>query len=107
MANKYKAKKCTVDGITFDSKKEAKRYGELKLLVRAGEISHLELQPDFEVAINGKHICNYKADFGYVDVKTKEVIIEDVKSVATSQISTYRLKKKLVEAIYQIEIKEV
>lgn len=46
---KYKNKKVTLDGIVFDSKKEARRYGELSMLQRAGEISDLELQKEFEL----------------------------------------------------------
>ena len=51
--NKYKAVKTTIDGITFDSKREAKRYTELKLLEKSGMITHLELQPKYDIIING------------------------------------------------------
>jgi hypothetical protein len=54
--NKYGATKTTIDGITFDSKKEAQRYCELRLLQKAGEITHLELQPAFRLAIDGRPV---------------------------------------------------
>jgi len=100
--NKYNAKKTTVDNITFDSKKEAVRYQELKLLERAGEIHFLKLQPKFSIDVYGEHICNYFADFAYI--VDENIIYEDVKGVKTP---VYRIKKKLVEAIYGIEITEV
>lgn len=101
--SKYKAVKTVVDGITFASKKEAKRYSELLILQRAKVISELELQPPFKVAVNGRHICTYKADFCYRE-KSGCYVVEDVKGVKTP---VYSLKKKLVEAIYGIEIVEI
>ncbi len=101
--SKYKAVKTEVDGITFDSKREAARYMELVLLERAGEISHLELQPSFVCMVNGHKICTYKADFRYFSASKS--IVEDVKGVKTP---VYRLKKKLVEALYPgVKIQEV
>ena len=67
--SKYKAVKTTIDGITCDSKKEAKRYTELKLLEKSGHITHLELQPEYQITINGAKICKYKADFRYFTVR--------------------------------------
>jgi len=101
--NKYKAIKTVVEGITFDSKKEARRYLQLKLLVRAGAITDLELQPKFDLMVNGTKCGFYKADFRYVDVSLNKVIIEDVKGMKTP---VYNLKKKLIKAIYGIEIFE-
>ena len=93
--NKYNAQKTMVDGILFDSKREAARYMQLMLLERAGKISHLELQPVYECVVNGKKICSYRADFRYF---TKDRnIVEDVKGFITPM---FKLKKKLVEAIY-------
>ncbi len=93
----------TVDGIVFASIKEANRYGELKLMQDYGEIAHLELQPKFPLEVCGTVVANYIADFRYVDCRGKNTIIEDVKGVRTP---VYKLKKKLVEAIYDIRIKE-
>ena len=93
----------TVDGIVFASKKEATRYGELKLLQKNGNIKKLELQPEFNCVVNGKKICGYIADFKYEN-SDSSVIIEDVKGFKTRM---YRLKKKLVEALHGIKITEV
>jgi hypothetical protein len=102
--NKFSAVRTTVDGITFASKREAARYGELKLLERAGEISRLSLQPEFVITINGVKICKYIADFRYVDPsrigprgQKGMIVVEDVKGVKTA---VYRLKKKMTEAFY-------
>lgn len=101
--HKYGAVATTVDGIRFPSKKEANRYRELKILEKAGQIFHLTLQPKFSIDINGVHICNYFADFQYLDADAKK-IVEDVKGVKTP---VYKLKKKLVKAIHGIDIVEV
>ncbi len=100
--SKYRAVKTEVDGILFDSKREAKRYSELKLLERAGEISGLQLQPEFPVTMNGKDICRYRGDFAYFTKKGR--VIEDAKGFRTP---IYKLKKKLVEAQFNVEIVEV
>ena len=96
--NKYRAVKTEVDGIVFDSKREAARYMELMLMQKAGEISHLELQPEFECRIDGKKICTYRGDFRYFTKKNS--VVEDVKSPYTAKNPVYRLKKKLVEALH-------
>lgn len=101
MRNKYKAIKTVVDGIKFDSKKEAARYRNLKLLERAGEITNLVLQPRFDLMVNGIKCGFYKADFQYL--RNHETITEDVKGVKTP---VYNLKKKLIKAIYNIDIFE-
>lgn len=102
--SKYKAVKTVVDDITFDSKKEAKRYGELKMMEKAGLISDLLLQPGFVIFIKGKKICEYRADFEYWEQGQR--VIEDVKSETTRKLPVYRLKKKMFEAAYGIKIKE-
>ena len=101
---KYRAIKTEVDGIMFDSKKEANRYVELKEKLNAGIIQDRKLQPEFDCVINGKKFCTYKADFEYLLVdetgpqgQIGYYIVEDVKGFKTS---TYRLKKKLVEALH-------
>jgi len=105
---KYGNKKVTIDGITFHSKGEGDRYLGLKLLQKQGIIEHLELQPAYKIVINGHHICTYKADFRYSDKERGCFVVEDFKSVATAKNSTYRLKKKLVEAqYYPVKIVEV
>lgn len=101
MRNKYRAIKTIIDDITFDSKKEARRYVELKLLVKAGVISDLKLQPRFDLIINGCKCGFYKADFDYIENGKR--VTEDVKGMKTP---VYNLKKKLIKAIYGIEIFE-
>jgi hypothetical protein len=102
--NKYHAKKTMVGDLLFDSGKEACRYRELLLLCAAGEISCLERQPRYPLIVNGKKIGEYRGDFRYTECATGKQITEDVKGVKTP---VYRLKKKLVKAIYQIDIIEV
>ena len=110
--NKYFNKKVIVDGIKFDSKKEAKRYNELKLLKKAGLIKEFELQKIFElqpkyINNNGEHIraITYKADFFYYDIKKEQYIVEDTKGYRTE---TYKLKKKLFEYVYpNLTIEEI
>ena len=106
--NKYNAKKTTVDGITFDSRKEADHYCELKLLQRAGVITDLRLQVPFELqpafTVNGKKIraIHYIADFMYQEGGV--YIVEDVKGRKTKE---YMLKRKMYAYRYGQEIKEV
>ena len=104
--NKYGAKRTEVDGITFDSKREAERYTELRNLERAGIIRDLELQPSFALIVNGHHCGFYRADFRYYDKEQEMTITEDAKSPAT-RTPLYRLKAKLVRALYGVDIQEV
>lgn len=90
MVSKYKNVKTVVDGIKFDSKKEAKRYGELKLLEKARKIAGLHLQPRLTCSINGVKICDYRADFLYRKVGEVQFTYEDCKGTKTA---VYRLKK--------------
>ena len=99
---KYKNVKSKVDGYTFDSKKEASRFIELKLMLRAKMISRLVLQPKFPVKVNGQKICTYIADFMYE--REGKRIVEDVKGFKTD---VYKLKKKLVKATHGIEVVEI
>ena len=102
--NKYHNRRTEVDNITFASKREADRYLELKLLVHAGQIVDLELQPLFPLVVNDQKIGTYVADFRYYESGSGVLIVEDVKGVKTE---VYRLKAKLMKALYSIEIKEV
>lgn len=89
-----------MDGIRFHSKAEARRYSELRLLERAGEITGLKLQERFDMIIEGVLICRYHADFSYSD-RSGQRIVEDVKGVLTAE---FRLKSKLMKALHKIEI---
>jgi len=103
--SKYGAVKTEVDGNVFDSKKEAKRYLVLKAMLQAGEIRELELQPKFDLIVNGVKVGKYVADFQYYlkHPSSWEAVVEDCKGMKTP---VYRLKKKIVEAIYGITILE-
>ena len=104
MTHKYNAKKTAVDGITFDSRKEAERYKELKALELVGKIDRLELQPRF--VLQDKHQCadgekmrkvEYVADFEYIEKETGHTIVEDVKGMKTE---AYKLKRKWFKCKY-------
>lgn len=103
--NKYHARKTAVDGITFDSKREAERWCELRLMLRAGLITSLERQVRYELVPKvGKHRARYYvADFRYRDMQTEEMIVEDVKGAHTQ---VYELKKAILRWRYGIEITE-
>ena len=108
---KYFNQEITIDGIKFASKKEAKRYQELKWLEKANEISELRLQVPFELQPSfkkdGKTIrkIEYIADFVYYDVKQDKYIVEDTKGFRTE---VFKIKKKLFEYKYpHLTIKEL
>ena len=106
MYRKYHNKKTVADGIKFDSKLEAERYEQLKILERAGVIRDLELQPSFELIPsfrkNGKtwRRTLYKADFRYILAEDDSYIIEDVKGSTSVITDVFRLKQKLFEYKY-------
>ena len=106
--SKYRNNKKEVDGILFDSSKEANRYRQLKIRLKLGEIGLLERQVKYLlIEANGKERkCEYVADFRYYEIKTGELIIEDVKSAFTRKLPVYRIKKKLMLERYGIEILE-
>ena len=102
--NKYRNKKTVLDGITFDSMKEAKRYKQLKIFERAGLIKDLKLQVPFVLIDKTSYgrAIKYVADFVYTE--DNKMVVEDVKGVRTD---VYRLKKRLLAERYGIVIKEV
>lgn len=99
---KYRNKPTVIDGLRFDSKAEAKRWQELKLLERAGEIKDLERQVRYPLIVNNEKICDYVCDFQFK--RNGRTVTEDVKGVRTD---VYRLKKKLMAALWGIDIEEV
>lgn len=106
--SKYNSVKVTdPDGLIFDSKKEYKRYKELKLLLKAGAIGFLGRQIEFQFTIGGNKVASYYADFMYRDSITGELIVEDVKSDATRKLPVYRLKRKMMLLQHKITIREV
>jgi hypothetical protein len=106
MVTKYRNHKTSFQGIIFASLAEKKRYQELLLLERAGQIRSLELQPRYNLIVNGHKLGFYRGDFRYVDAVTGQSVTEDVKSPVT-RTAVYKLKKKLVKALYDIDIMEV
>ena len=100
---KYGNKRVTIDGIDFDSKKEANRYAELKLLERCKAIEDLKLQVPFELIPKqpGERACVYKADFVYRE--NGQLVVEDAKGVRTKD---YIIKRKLMLYLHGIKIKE-
>jgi hypothetical protein len=105
---KYGNRKVSVNGIKFDSIREAQRYSDLLLLQRAGEISDLRIQVPFELVPKQKdskgHVIReirYIADFVYIE--KGKCIVEDAKGFKTKE---YQLKKKLMKYFHNIEIKE-
>ena len=104
--SKYKNVKTVLNGITFDSKKEAAYYGILRLKEKAKLIDRFEMQVKYDLIVNGVKIGFYKADFvTYKDGQVLEVI--DVKSEMTKKLPVYRLKKKMIKAIYGFDIVEI
>lgn len=108
---KYKNIKTTLDGIKFDSRKEAKRYNELKLMERCGLIKNLELQKPYELQPSFKkhnktyRAIKYIADFVYYDVEREQIVVEDTKGYRTD---VYKIKKKLFEYKYpELELREL
>lgn len=110
--SKYGNRKVVIDGILFDSIREARRYGELKLLEKGGYISDLRLQVPYELLPSQKNLegkvierkMSYIADFVYFDKAHGCEVVEDAKGVRTE---VFRLKKKLMLYRYGIEVHEV
>ena len=120
--SKYHSKKVTIDGETFDSIKEYRRWCELKLLEKAGKIICLERQVKFVLVpaqyeqkfdekkkqmVKGKCIereCAYYADFVYMDAETGRRTVEDTKGFQTKE---YIVKRKLMLYLHGIKIQEV
>ena len=106
MYRKYHNKKTVIDGIKFDSKLEAERYSQLKMMERAGVIRDLELQPEYELIPSFKKDGKtwrrtvYKADFKYILSEDDSYIIEDVKGSTSVITGVFRLKQKLFEYKY-------
>ena len=105
--NKYKnIKTTTSDGIVHDSRKEAQRWCELKLLERAGKIKDLQRQVKYELIPkqDGERACYYVADFVYHNAETGKKVVEDTKGKKTKE---YIIKRKLMLYIHGIRIREI
>lgn len=97
--HKFKARRTNVDSIKFSSKKEANRYNILKLLQKSGDILFFLRQVPFHLPGGVKYICDFLIFWANGDVT-----IEDVKGFKTE---IYKAKKKMVEALYPVEISEI
>lgn len=108
--NKFNAKKIIIAGILFDSKKEGLYYYKLLMLKKAKNkderVVDIELQVRYNIIVNNTKIGFYKADFRvkYANKRTEVIDVKGLKKGSAYQL--FRLKKKLVEAIYNIEIIE-
>lgn len=112
MASKYLNKKTVIDGVTFDSKKEAARYRQLRLLEKAGRVADLRLQVPYELLPKQKRAdgeteacVRYVADFVYTEDGRQ--VVEDVKSDATRRLQLYVLKRKPMLWVHGITLREV
>lgn len=106
---KYKSRKVTVNGVVFDSRKEANRWCELALLQKAGQVTDLQRQVKYELIpsqrIDGKvaeRACNYVADFVYRE--NGKTVVEDTKGFKTKD---YIIKRKLMLWVHGIRVREV
>lgn len=100
--SKYGAVKTTIDGVTFASKREAKRYLELVTLEAAGKIKRLTLQPQYDLhAKGGEKVGRYTGDFRYIE--GGKVVVEDCKGYKTRD---YQMRKRHMKAEYGIVIRE-
>lgn len=104
--SKYKSVKCEHFGVKFDSKRERDQYIKYLHQQSIGEILSIKLQPRFDIIINGKFCGFYKADFE-IELADKSIQVIDVKSEMTRKLPVYRLKKKMIKAIYNIDIVEI
>jgi len=102
--NKFGAKKTVLDGITFDSRREAAYYAELKLLEKAGEVCEVELQKPFALTINGQLIGTYRCDFAFYDNTRRCYRVVDVKGVLTRE---FQRTRRLMRALHGIEVEVV
>lgn len=108
--NKFGNRKTVIDGIVFDSEIEGVRYRQLKIFELAGEIAELRIHPKY-VILDGVRLpsgkkqsqITWSADFEYVD-STDERIVEDVKSPATAKKDSFRVRVKMFQARYGIEV---
>ena len=103
-SSKFGAKKTIVDGITFDSKWESERYGQLRAMERGGIVTDLELQVKYDIVINDIKICKYIADFVYKEESSDGKIREIVEVAKGFETPEFKLKKKLMKAVHSIDI---
>lgn len=103
---KYGNRRVIVNGIRFDSERESEVYGEHALRQAAGEIRDLQAHPRYPLEAHGVVLGYYEADASYFDLRQGRPVVVDVKAAPT-RTALYRLKKKLFEAQYHIQITEI
>lgn len=103
---KYRNQPVTVEGLRFDSKKEARRWIELSAIAKLGGIKNLRRQVRWDLVVNGIKVSHYTADFVY-ETLDGAIVVEDTKSEATAQDRSYAIRKRLMAALYGIQIREV
>ena len=105
-----------MDGVCFDSIAEMTRYGELKMMQRAGEIRELKCQTKFDIKVNDFHICYYSADFTYLRNGSNSVVVEDSKGFKKSKKTgkmlprvnrEFGIKVKLMQAVFGLTVEIV
>ncbi|MFK0273673.1 DUF1064 domain-containing protein [Ensifer sp. NPDC090286] len=102
--NKYGAKRTLLDGILFDSKAEASFYAVLKQREKAGEVTDIERQREYDLMVNGVLVARYRADFVFFDRRDRSRRVVDIKGVATRD---FTMKRKLMKACFGIEVEVI
>lgn len=100
--NKFGAIRTTIDGVTFDSQREATLFQQFKAMEKTGMITDLRRQPKYVLAVNGVTIATYRPDWDYIEKGDRHVI--DVKSAPTMKKRDFKLICKLMKAIHGIEV---
>lgn len=104
--SKYGNRKTTdASGAVHDSGKEHRRWVELSLRERAGDIKSLRRQVPYALVVNGELVCRYIADAVYVEGAA--TIVEDCKSPPTRKLESYRIKVKLMSALHGLQVREI
>ncbi len=103
-ARKYRNEPVVINGVRFDSKKEHRRFCDLKMLELAGKIHDLQVHPQYVFEHNGVRIGSFKPDFRYI--VDGQIVIEDVKSPSTRSETSYRLRKKMLKAFFDLDVVE-
>lgn len=105
--SKWKNKRVFYDGYWFDSLAERNRYCELRLLEKGGLISQIEVHKIFTFQFNGFRLWTYESDFTYINCKTREYIVEDVKNPANAKSRDFVHNCLMMKACFGIEVKVV
>lgn len=105
--NKFNSKRTQLDGIWFDSKREAELYAQFKVMEKAGHIANFEVHPSFALEVNGVVIGKATLDFAYVDTRTGQKHVVDVKSEATARSREFVRTRKHLRAQYGFDVEVI